>query len=218
MKKIFSIFAAMLVALVANAAVININSGTADALRIALNGASSGDVIVMAAGTYVESNSDYIAFTGKDVTVMAEEGAEVIIVPKVPVRLKSGARAEFINVKFDCGHLSDLSGYSEIIVAADNTEGKKVILDGCEFYGWTQKSNAIVHVRSDRQMDSVVIRNCYFHDNKYTCVYLKYASIHGVEIVNSTFANVETDANAPSAAPVQVDATSGNVLIDHCTF
>ena len=218
MKKIFSIFAAMLVALVANAAVININSGTADALRIALNGAASGDVIVMAAGTYVESNSDYIAFTGKDVTVMAEEGAEVIIVPKVPVRLKSGARAEFINVKFDCGHLSDLSGYSEIIVAADNTEGKKVILDGCEFYGWTQKSNAIVHVRSDRQMDSVVIRNCYFHDNKYTCVYLKYASIHGVEIVNSTFANVVTDANAPSAAPVQVDATSGNVLIDHCTF
>ena len=71
MKKIFSIFAAMLVALVANAAVININSGTADALRIALNGAASGDVIVMAAGTYVESNSDYIAFTGKDVTVMA---------------------------------------------------------------------------------------------------------------------------------------------------
>ena len=218
MKKIFSIFAAMLVALVANAAVININSGTADALRIALNGAASGDVIVMAAGTYVESNSDYIAFTGKNVTVMAEEGAEVIIVPKVPVRLKSGARAEFINVKFDCSHLSDLSGYSEIIVPADGTTGKKVILEGCEFYGWKQKSNAIIHTRTDRQLDSLVINNCYFHDNKYTCVYLKYASIHGVEIVNSTFANVVTDTNAPSAAPVQVDATSGNVLIDHCTF
>jgi len=218
MKKIFSILAAMLVAFVANAAVININNSTSDALRKALSTAASGDVIVMAAGTYEESNSDYIAFTGKDVKVMAEEGAEVIIVPKVPVRLKSGARAEFVNVKFDCGHLSDLGSYSEIIVAADNTEGKKVILDGCEFYGWTQKSNAIVHVRSDRQMDSVVIRNCYFHDNKYTCVYLKYASIQGVEIVNSTFANMITDSNAPSAAPIQVDATSGNVLIDHCTF
>lgn len=218
MKKILAIFAAMLVALVANAAVININTGTTDALRHALNSASSGDVIVMAAGTYVESNSDYIAFTGKEVKVMAEEGAEVILVPKVPVRLKSGARAEFVNIKFDCGHLSDLASYSEIIVAADNTEGKKVILDGCEFYGWTQKSNAIVHVRSDRQMDSVVIKNCYFHDNKYTCVYLKYASIQGLEIVNTTFTNVVTDANAPSAAPVHVDATSGNVLIDHCTF
>ena len=98
----------MLVALVANANVININSGTSDALRKALGDAASGDTIVMAAGTYVESNSDYIAFTGKSVTVMAEKGAEVILVPKVPVRLKSGAHAEFINIKFDCGHLSDL--------------------------------------------------------------------------------------------------------------
>ena len=217
MKKIFSIFATMLVAFVANAAVININNGTSDALRKALNTAVSGDVIVMAAGTYVESNSDYIAFTGKDVKVMAEEGAEVIIVPKVPVRLKSGARAEFVNVKFDCGHLSDLSGYSEIIVPADGTAGKKVILDGCEFYGWTQKSNAIVHTRSDRQLDSIVINNCYFHDNLYNCVSLKYASVDLV-ISNSTFANISTDANAPSLGVIDVQATSGSVLIDHCTF
>ena len=75
MKKIFAIFAALLMAWAANAAVININTGTSDALRKALSSAASGDVIVMAAGTYVESNSDYLAFTGKNVTVMAEEGA-----------------------------------------------------------------------------------------------------------------------------------------------
>ena len=207
----------MLVALVANANVININTSTSDALRKALNTAVSGDVIVMAAGTYVESNSDYIAFTGKDVKVMAEEGAEVIIVPKVPVRLKSGARAEFVNVKFDCGHLSDLSGYSEIIVPADGTAGKKVILDGCEFYGWTQKSNAIVHTRSDRQLDSIVINNCYFHDNLYNCVSLKYASVDLI-ISNSTFANITTDANAPSLGVIDVQSSTGSVLIDHCTF
>ena len=217
MKKIFSIFAAMLVALVANAAVININTGTSDALRTALNGAASGDVIVMAAGTYVESNSNYIAFTGKNVTVMAEEGAEVVIVPKVPVRLKEGAHAAFINVKFDCGHLSDLGSYSEIIVAADGTAGKKLVLDGCEFYGWTQKSNAIVHVRTDRPIDSVMINNCYFHDNLYNCIWLRYASV-AASITNCTFANITTDANAPSIGVVQVDATSGNVTIDHCTF
>lgn len=217
MKRIFNLFAAMLVALVANANVININTGTSDALRKALNSAASGDVIVMAPGTYVESNSDYIAFTGKDVKVMAEEGAEVIIVPKVPVRLKSGARAEFVNVKFDCGHLSDLGSYSEIIVPADGTAGKKVILDGCEFYGWTQKSNAIVHTRSDRQLDSIVINNCYFHDNLYNCVSLKYASVDLV-ISNSTFANITTDANAPSLGVIDIQATSGSVLIDHCTF
>lgn len=217
MKKIFSIFAAMLVALAANAAVININTGTSDALRKALNNAASGDVIVMAEGTYVESNSDYIAFTGKNVTVMAEEGADVILVPKVPVRLKTGARAEFINIKFDCGHLSDLGSYSEIIVPADGTAGKKVILNGCEFYGWKQKSNAIIHTRSDRQLDSIVINNCNFHDNLYNCVSLKYASVDLV-ISNSTFANITTDASAPSLGVVDVQSTTGSVLIDHCTF
>lgn len=218
MKKVFSLCVALLTAWAMNAAVININNGTPDALRKALGGAASGDVIMMAAGTYEESNSDYIAFTGKDVTVMAEEGAEVIVVPKVPVRLKSGARAEFINIKFDCGHLSDIGSYSEIIVPADGTEGKKVILNGCEFYGWKQKSNAIIHTRSDRQLDSLVINNCYFHDNLYNCVYLKYASIAGLVIKNSTFANITTDASAPSIGVIDVQATAGSVLIDHCTF
>jgi len=218
MKRLFSFFAAMLVAFVANAAVININSGTTDALRKALAGAASGDVIVMAAGTYVESNSDYIAFTGKEVTVMAEPGAEVTVVPKVPVRLKSGARAEFVNIKFDCSHLSELASYSEIIVPADGTANKRVFLEGCEFYGWTQKSNAIIHTRSDRQLDTLVINNCYFHDNLYNCVSLKYASIACLRITNSTFANVATGESAPSIGVVDVQATTGSMLIDHCTF
>lgn len=218
MKKLLNIFAAMLVALAANAAVININSGTSDALRKALNNAATGDTIVMAAGTYVESNSDYIAFTGKEVTVMAEKGAEVIVVPKVPVRLKTGARAEFINIKFDCGHLSDLGSYSEIIVPADGTANKRVFLDGCEFYGWKQKSNAIIHTRSDRQLDTIVINNCYFHDNLYNCVSLKYASIACLSITNSTFANITTDANAPSLGVIDVQSSTGPMLIDHCTF
>ena len=218
MKRLFSFFAAMLVAFVANAAVININTNTPDALRKALAGAASGDVIVMAAGTYVESNSDYIAFTGKEVTVMAEPGAEVIVVPQVPVRLKSGARAEFINIKFDCGHIKDNGSYTEIIVPADGTANKRVILDGCEFYGWKQKDYAIVHTRTDRQLDTLVINNCYFHDNLYNCVWLRYPSIACLRITNSTFTNVATDAAAPSIGVIQVDATSGDMLIDHCTF
>ena len=59
MKKVFSLCVALLTAWAMNAAVININNGTSDALRKALGGAASGDVIVMAAGTYEESNSDY---------------------------------------------------------------------------------------------------------------------------------------------------------------
>ena len=217
MKRIFNLFAAILVVLVANAKVTNINSGTTDALRKALSEAASGDTIVMAAGTYVESNSDYIPVYGIEVTVMADKDAEVIVVPKVPIRLKTGGRGTFINIKFDCGHLSDLSGYSEIIVPSDGSAGKKLVLEGCEFYGWKQKSNSIIHTRSDRQIDTIRINNCYFHDNLYNCILLKYASVVA-SITNCTFADVTTDSNAPSAGVVHVDASQGNVLIDHCTF
>lgn len=217
MRKVFSIFAAMLVALVANANVININTGTQDALRKAVAGASSGDIIVMAAGTYVESNSDYIAFHGKDVTVMAEDGAEVIVQPKVPIRFKNGGVARFINIKFDCGHLSDLGSYDNIIVPADGTEGKKLFLEGCEFYGFTQ-NNSIIHTRTDRQLDSVVINNCYFHDNMKSCVFLEYATLGALIITNTTFANIATNTTGYSAGVIDVRATSGSVRIDHCTF
>lgn len=85
MKKFFSLFAAMLAAVALNAAVINISHNTPDALRLALNDANDGDVIVMQEGLYVESNGNYIAFAGKDVTVKAEEGANVVIQPQVPI-------------------------------------------------------------------------------------------------------------------------------------
>lgn len=216
MKRIFNLFAAMLVALVANANVISINTGTADALRKALDGAASGDVIVMAAGTYVESNNNYIAFTGKNVTVRAEKGAEVIVVPQVPVRLKEGARAEFINIKFDCGHLSDKSNYDNIIVPADETKGKKVILNGCEFYGFTQ-DNSIIHTTSSRPLDSIVINNCYFHNNLKSCIFLENPNLVGLSVTNSTFAEITTK-NGYSAGVIDVRATTGSVRIDHCTF
>ena len=201
----------------ANANVININNGTTDALRVTLSGAATGDTIVMAAGTYEESNSDYIPVYGKEVTVMADKGAEVIVVPKVPIRLNTGGRGTFINIKVDCSHLSDKASYSEIIVPSDGSAGKKLVLEGCEFYGWKQKSNSIIHTRTDRQIDTILINNCYFHDNVYTCILLKYASVVA-SITNCTFANVTTDSNAPSAGVVHIDAASGSVLIDHCTF
>ena len=124
MRKLFSIFAAMLVAVAANAATINIDPSTPNALQAALNSAATGDEIVMAAGTYQEEGN-YLAFTGKELTVRAAEGAEVVIKTVCPVRLKEGAKAEFINIKFDC---STIGSYEQVIVAADDTDKKRVIL------------------------------------------------------------------------------------------
>ena len=217
MKKLFFFIPALLLSLLANATVINItptSPKSSDNLRRALDGAADGDIIEMAAGTYEESNSNYIAFTGKNVTVRAAEGAEVILVPKVQIRLKEGSRAEFIGIKFDCGHLSDISSYSNLIATNDNTDGKKLILTDCEFYGWAQ-NNAILRTPSGSKIDSIVINNCYFHDCYKSVLYCEDTNLIGVEINNSTFANI---SGTYWAAPIYIPATSGKLVVDHCTF
>lgn len=217
MKRLFLLIPVLVFSLLANATVINItptSPKSSDNLRRALASAADGDIIEMAAGTYEESNSDYIAFTGKNVTVRAAEGAEVILVPKVQIRLKEGSRAEFIGIKFDCGHLSDISSYSNLIATNDNTDGKKLILTDCEFYGWAQ-NNAILRTPSGSKIDSIVINNCYFHNCYKSVLYCEDTNLIGVEINNSTFANI---SGTYWAAPIYIPATSGKLVVDHCTF
>ena len=217
MKKLFSIFAAMMVALLANAAVIQINNSTADALRKALNSAVDGDIIEMAAGTYVESNSNYIAFTGVNVTVRAAEGAEVILQPKVMIRLKEGATAHFIGIKFDCSALRELGSYENVIVPADDTEGKTVILEGCEFYNWNENA-AIIRSTASRRLSAVTVSDCYIHNIKKSFIFLENTNPAAISITNSTFADIATDASSYYAGVIDTRAASGSLLVDHCTF
>jgi len=218
MKKLFLLIPALVLSLAISANVIYINTETSDALRKALNNANDGDIIEMAVGTYVESNSNYIAFTAKHVTVRAAEGAEVILQPKVPIRLKEGATAEFIGIKFDCGHLSDLGSYSDVIFPADATDGKNIILRNCEFYGWTQ-NNAIIYSSESNTLNSLIIEDCYFHDVTKSCVFLQNTSdAVEVQISNSTFANIATVTGSYYAGVIDMRSTTGSLLVDHCTF
>ena len=218
MKKLFLLIPALVLSIALSAEVIQINTGTADALRKALNSAQSGDIIEMAAGTYVESNSNWIAFTNKNVTVRAAEGAEVILQPQVSIRLKEGATAEFIGIKFDCGHLSDITSYSDVIFPADATDGKNIILRNCEFYGWTQ-NNAIIYSSSSNTLNSLIIENCYFHDVTKSCVFLEnQTNAVNVQITNSTFANIATVTSSYYAGVIDMRSTTGSLTVDHCTF
>ena len=212
MKKLFLFFFFLLLSLLANAAVININNSTPNTVQAALNSAASGDEIVMAAGIYEESGN-YLAFTGKELTVRATEGAEVIIKTVCPVRLKEGAKAEFINIKFDC---STIGSYDYVIVAADDTENKRVVLTGCEFYGWA-KEKAMIEATSSRRLDAITINNCYFHDCMKSVVFVENTGYNDLSITNSTFANITTSENF-SAGVIDSRATSGSLLVDHCTF
>ena len=164
MKKFFSFFAAMLIAVAANAAVINITNETPDALRLALNSAADGDEIVMAAGTYVESNGNYIAFDGKSVTVKAAEGANVLIQPQVPITITNGAYAKFENIKFDVSRLTELATwYEHLIYATDANEANSLSLKGCEFYGFTL-NKSMLYCSSSNRLANVYVDNCYFHN------------------------------------------------------
>ena len=217
MRKILSLCAAMLVAFAVNAGeLIKIDNSTPDALRLAVEAAGDGDIIEMEGGLYIESPENYIAFTGKSVTVRAAEGAEVILQPQVPIRLKESATAEFIGIKFDCGHLSDVNSYENLIVPADDSESKTVILEGCEFFNWKQNA-AIIRSTTSRRLSVVIINNCFFHDVNKSCLFLENTAMVNVEVRNSTFANVSTESGY-SAGVIDVRATDGAFIVDHCTF
>lgn len=219
MRKIFSLFAAVLVALVANAAVINITNETPDALRLALNGASDGDEIVMAAGTYVESNDNYINFDGKAVTVKAAEGAEVIIQPQVPITVSNGGHAIFENVKIDASRLTELADwYEHLIYATDASANNRLIMDGCELYGFNLNKSAI-YCSSANTLDAVTINNCYIHDCMKSILFVENtANAINVQVTNSTFANISTNTESYWAGVIDIRAAEATLTVDHCTF
>lgn len=219
MRKLFLLLPALVLSLFANAAVININTGTTDALRVALYYANDGDEIVMAAGTYVESNSNFIAFDGKDVLVRAEEGAEVIIQPKVPIIVANGGCAHFQNVKIDASHLNDIeSWYEHIIYAQDAVANNRIVLEGCEIYNFAL-NKSLISCPSANALDVLTINNCYFHNINKSCVFIENTSnAIAINITNSTFANITTVEGSYWAGVIDTRATSGSLLVDHCTF
>ena len=219
MRKLFLLLPALVLSLAINAAVININTETADALRLALNSAADGDIIEMAAGTYVESNENYIAFTGKAVTVRAAEGAEVILQPKVPITISEGGCAHFQNIKIDASRLTELADwYEHVIYSTDAAVDNRIILEGCEIYGFAL-NKSLISCSASAALDALTINNCYFHNINKSCVFIENTTnAINISITNSTFANITTDAGSYYAGVIDSRATSGSFLVDHCTF
>jgi len=218
MKKLFLLIPVLMLSLVVNAAVININTETSDALRKALNSASSGDIIEMAAGTYVESAENFIAFSGKDVTVRAASGATVILQPKVPITISGGAKATLKGIKIDASHLHDTNTwYEHIIYATDASDNNILDMEGCELYGFNINNSAIF-CGSSNKIDSVIINNCYFHNITKCCIFLENTTTQGLIITNSTFTDFETESSSYYASPIANRTATGKWVVDHCTF
>lgn len=230
MKKLFTLFTALLVVCVACAKPIKINTGTVDALRVALYNANDGDEIVMAAGTYVESNSNFIAFD-KNITVRAEEGATVIVQPKVSATISGGKRVKLIGIKWDAQYLQTLqTWYEHVIYASDDSEGNVLILENCEFYnhhyypykeGVKQplQGSSTIFCGGDKKLDSVIVNNCKFHDITKSCMFFQNTGMKGLIITNSSIYNIAQGSTTNYfAAVIDSRATAGTFLVDHCTF
>lgn len=216
MRKIFSFFAAMLVAWTASATIVNITpDGTTDLRHAVRDVAAAGDTVVLADGVYTQGG-DYTYFE-KNIVVMAAEGANPVVKFTVPAQIKGGARAEFVGIKFDMENLHGQSWYEHLIYATDATEGNVLVFDGCEFYNDTL-NNSVIYCSSSNLLDSIIVKDCKFHDIMKSCIFVESTAFKGLHISNSTFYNISTNTTSYWAGVVDIRATGCELRVDHCTF
>ncbi len=213
MKKLFLLIPALILAMTAKA----IAPGT-KALYNAYNAAEAGATIVLEAGTYDET--ERLVFT-KDITIMAAEGAEVIVKPHKDNQIKEGAKVKFIGIKFDG---SEMGTYEYFIRSYDATAGKELRFEKCEMTGFAAQY-LINAASAERTLDSVIINDCKCINNGKDAIYIAAGSdtqetAKGVIVKNSTFANFAALAHSVIEVDNYGSTKTPNieVTVDHCTF
>ena len=217
MRKIFTLFAAMLAALTVSASTTwNITNAKNDTLLKVILTATGGDTIVMAAGTYAEGVSAGDFYIDKSLVIKAAADADVTIQPQLPMLVRKGSRVEFIDVKFDATNLRKRVAWPEtVILAYDASDGNKLIFEGCEFCNDTIKK-PFIRCSSSNKLDSCIINNCKVHDT-YNFLFLENSGLIGLNVTNSTFYNISS-APGYSAGIIDPRGSSAKVRIDQCTF
>lgn len=208
MKKLFTFFAAALVALAVNADPVPAGAGK---LSEAISGAAADAVIELAEGDFTESSN--IAIT-QNITIKAADAKKkpVIKLNQVYFEISAGATLTFENVKFDCSSLKD-----NAIKPTDATDGNGLALEGCEFYNDTA-NKAIIHCVKNCKLDVVTINDCSVNNITKSFFFNENTSTLNLTVTNSTFANVTTVTSSYYAGLIDTRATSGSVQVNHCTF
>lgn len=223
MRKLFLLIPTLLLTVALNAAVINITPTSPydahDNLRLALHYANSGDEIVLADGTYLEKDN-YLYFD-KDITVRAAEGASPIIDLYTEAHIKNAANVRIEGLKFNGAAQGTYSYYFRFY---DNSN-TSLVLEGCEFY---DIKNIVITGKAATHTNSLIVNNCYFHNNAKQSIYFEASETEGKEtcdeltITNSTFANTTALTNWISIIDIRPYGTTVTdaikVTIDHCTF
>ena len=214
MKKIFTLFAAMLVALTASAETWNITPERADTLKATIGRANNGDTILLAKGSasYTESATDIY----KNLTIKAADMKNQPTVKAVALGISgdaAGVRVKFEGIKFDAQNAGE-----HLLFSYDATNsGNKLILEGCEFYGFTRNSS-LINCGSAYKLDSLIVNNCYIYNITKSFIFIENTGTVNVKITNSTFANIATVTNSYYAGFIDSRAASGYLRVENCTF
>ena len=228
MRKIFTLFAAMLMALTAvNAKVKHITPTSPEEhsnLQLALYWARHGqyvDTIMLGGGVYDEKNN-YLDMDTNIVIMASETASSVpVIKMKTAARISNAAKIQIKGLKFDG---SVQGSYDYYFCFYDNSH-TSLILDDCEFYG--VKTDVIAVTSSSNHTDSLIVNNCYFHNNNRGAIYFKASSTSGRQscdklvVKNSTFANFTTMDGHHLIEINNYGATETSdirTVVDHCTF
>jgi hypothetical protein len=186
-------------------ATVNITADATNSLKAAIDAALPGDVIILAAGTYEESENISL---DKEITIKAADGASPVVKPVGVFALGNAADVTIQNIKFDG---SDQTA-SNFIYALDATNNSLTI-DGCEFYSF---ENAVISATDSKLISTCTVNRCYFYNNTNSCICLKNTAEADLTVTNSTFANI--NASSVSAGIVESKTSAGKVKADHCTF
>ena len=225
MRKFFLLIPALVLVMMTNAAVINITPtspyGENDNLRKAVYYATAGDEIVLADGTYFEPKTGGYLALNKNLTIRAAEGAHPVVQMEAYAQLTAAAKVTFQGITFD----GSVQGSYDYYFRAYDVSASCLIFENCEFY---DIKNEVFRAKSDVHIDSLVVNNCYFHNNKKNIVYFEASGTEGRQtcdklvFTNSTVAKSDSLKNYTSTIDLKPygssDTDAIKVIVDHCTF
>lgn len=232
MKKIYFFLAAMVLAITANAKVIQgtPNPGEHGRVNWWVNGegqAEAGDTIVLADGIYEETT---LTLNDEGLVIMAAEGAKPVIV--LTDAGGWGSVKIMASVTFD-GICFDGNSVTKYMVQVAETNVKKAVFNNCEFKDYAK--HAICDPWTDsydngKHIDSVLVNNCLFQNGGPAVCFSKYGPegkhvCNYLEVKNSTINKVSTTIDPSDTYYGIIHASSNGeatgvqneVVIDHIT-
>lgn len=226
MRKLFFLIPAMLLALTANAKVVQVYPTTpnsTDNIRRAIrDNAVSGDTIMlMSDDAMYDESSDYMILD-KDVTILPAEGKHPVIKMSRFAELKSSAKVVFKDIKFDGSEAAN-TDRGRCLRPYDTSAGKIIKFENCEFYGF---KSYVIYCGDSYNLDSCIINNCYFHNNDKHAIYFAKSTnadvqtAKGIIITNSTFTTSGAGGSVIEVCNQGTEPVVNDVelTVDHCTF